>query len=540
MNVPQNDTRALAVAYGVALPTEIQKTETEIDNLFKSDNFSITPLSNTNAGNENIIDSKTLKRKIKTLIKVIQKPNTSDEGKIKIADFVCNKLFNIYLLPVDTHEIIVRELTNVIFNAESMSVPLRLFYLKFRNESISYCVSVNLFHNGVRDKISVVPYFQILKYILRANVDIRKQKHYEEVLDEFDELFDREDVSIYTKMEIADIFLLNNRINRGNEMLGILRELEFQIILNPNDADNVAIYQRMLTIYGDSQNVHATDVNESVLKACVNLMKLESPNGFDNDMVKKKLYKVAPEAKEFIDTVMERIEIDTSRFKYGNDMFGLYDVFSSLWVFISKHESKNELYMRLIEEMMAMSKYCTTGHVSRFINVIQGYTDDEGLHVRISDEQQIRAIIGHYLDTVIVNASEEVTDSIIGDNQTPFYQFIENHMNKRIPKLLEEYGEVQEHIIASVRSYSRWDYWSIIDSTIKYENRPYAKLIVDEKCIDTYPYPCVHDCELDGELLQWDGLQIYAWYIANEQEVPKHFAEYTPDWSLEFSKREIE
>lgn len=530
MDDPQFDTRALAVAASVAGLTPIQKAETEIDDLFETEKFSTAPLSKINAGRESIIDSNNMSKKIKALMKAIQNPETSDAGKIKVCDFICNKLCDIYHIPLEKREILVGELTNVVFNAESMPVPLRLFYLKFRNETVPYPVSVNLFHDGVRDKMSVVPYFQILKYILHTNMDLRRDEHCTEVLDEFEQLFSNEDVSIYTKMEIADVFLLNNRTERGHEMLDTLRELEFQLVLNPNDANNAALYQRVMTVYGDSQNVHSTDLNESVLKACVHLMELEQPNGFDADVVKEILYKVAPEQREHIDTVMERIEIDTSRFKCGDNMFGLYDVFSSLWTWITKHPSKEELYGRLVEEMVAMAKYCTTGHVSRFINVIQGYSDDEGLHVRISDEQQIRAVVGHYLDTVMMNATEDVTDAMIGDDQTAFYEFIESRMNDRIPQLLEEYGENQEHIITAVKAYSRWDYWSILDSTIKCEPRPSAELIVDDSCIEVYP--CVHDCELEGKKFQWDGLQIHAWYVENNKEVPVHFAEYTADWTL--------
>ena len=46
-----------------------------------------------------------------------------------------------------------------------------------------------------------------------------------------------------------------------------------------------------------------------------------------------------------------------------------------------------------------MTKYCTTGHLSRLINVLQGYTDDKKLSIVISDEQQIKAVIYNYLDT---------------------------------------------------------------------------------------------------------------------------------------------
>ena len=198
-------------------------------------------------------------------------------------------------------------------------------------------------------------------------------------------------------------------------------------------------------------------------------MEVEPPNGFDAEKVKKILKEASPGHRDIIDTVMERIEIDTSSFTWKDNRFGLYDVFSSLWSYISKHTSCSELYVRLIEEMSAMAQYCTTGHVSRFINTIQGYTNDEGLQVRISDEQQIRAVIGQYLDNAMTNATEDVTNAMIGNDQTIFYEFIVNKMNDCIPKLFEEYGEVHESVINAVKAYSLWDYWSIMDNTLSWK-----------------------------------------------------------------------
>ena len=220
-------------------------------------------------------------------MKAIQTSDISPEGKIRIAEFICNDLSDIYRLPYDRHEVIVNELTDAIYEGEDIPIPLRLFYLKFRNKTVPYHVSVNLFHNGIREKMRIIPYFQILKYILRANLDIRKETHCQEVLDEFEQLFDNEDISIYTKMEIADIFILNGRTERGNEMMDLLREMEFNLVLNSNDANNTALNKR--------------------------------------------------------------IEIDTSRFTHKKNSFCLNDVFSSLWAFINRHPSREELYKRLIE-----------------------------------------------------------------------------------------------------------------------------------------------------------------------------------------------
>lgn len=466
----REDIRAMAIAASVSEPTILQTAKTEADTLFKSDNFSTAPLSKTNGGNENIIDSKNLPRKIKDLMKMIVKTETTPEAKIKIAEFMGNKLFDIYRMTDNNREIIIKELVGVILNAEDMSVPLRLFYLKFRDESISYPVSIRLFDSGVRNKMSVVPYFQILKFILHSSINLRKEEHCTSVLDEFENLFNGDQVSIFTKMEIADIFFLNNRTERGHQMLRVIREIEFN--LNQPEDTYQMFEEKLHTVYDDSQNVHNSNLNKSVLSACVRLMEIEQPNCFDADKVKVILKLCSPNFSGIIDTVMERIEIDTSKFNSDSNIFGLYDVFSSLWAWINKHPEKHNLYIRLVEEMSGMVKHCTTGHLSRFINTIQGYTDDEKLQVRISVQEQINAVLGHYLDLRCKNAPENVTEAMSSDVKQPFYDFIKEITNDKILDILKEYGDVHSHIIESVKIYSNWKYWSIVDNIISCDQKP--------------------------------------------------------------------
>jgi hypothetical protein len=471
MNERETDTRALAVAEMVSVPNAIKQTPTEVDNVFKTEKFSAAPITNINSGKESIIDSQNFKTKITKVMKSIQNTKTSDNGKIKLAEFICNKLYNIYHIPNENKQIIINELTSIIYNSQDMPLALRLYYLKFRNVSVPYPVSINLFYKGIRNKLDIIPYFQILKYILHADISLREDIHISEVLNEFENIFEDEDVSIYTKMEIADIFILNDRLERGHEMLDILREMEVQIILDTQEHPNPSSNERITTIYTDTQNVHTTDINDSVLKACVNLMEIQRPIGFDTEQIRNVLYKVSPESKSAIDTVLERIEIDTSRFKYEDNMFGLYDVFSSLWLFISNHEFKQELLGRLIEEITSMSKYCTTGHVSRFINVIQGYTQIEDLQVRISDKQQIRAYITHTLDIILKDSPENIMDSLVSEDKSQFYNFIQDMFTeKHITELLQKYGQVQSHILDAVKAYTKWDYWDINDNKLIYLN----------------------------------------------------------------------
>ena len=455
------DVRTLQIAQIISGSSPIQ-VKSEIDYLLETDIIDMTRISKTNLGMGSIVDSKSLQRKVKECIKVLKKRDTNVMGKIKICDFLANKLHNIYKLSNDKSIILINQLSTIVIEGRDMQTPLRLYFLKFQNESISYEVSINVFnHTGIKDNMNIVPYFQILKYILRNSV--RKDEHVKEILNEFDNLFDNQEVSIYTKMEICDIFLLNKREIRGHEMLDILRNLELDLVPEQEDQLN---HKGKMTVYRDSQNVHSSKLNDSVLEACVYLMEIEQPNGFNPEEVLCNLCEISPNHHEIISQVLERIQIDTSRFKCGENMFSLYDVFSSLWSYIKKHEYCADLYKRLIEEMTSMTKYCTTGHLSRLINVLQGYTDDKKLSIVISDEQQIKAVIYNYLDTEMMNASDEITDAMISSNKTPFYDFILLKMNQRIVILCNEYGPVQDYILSAVKIYSDCSSWIITDDKI--------------------------------------------------------------------------
>jgi len=433
------------------------KQITEVDHIFESDFLNIFGTGEK----ENVIDSRTLSMKIKKCMKALQTETTSNEGRIKIADFICNKLFDIYKLSVQKRDVIIPNLVKAVENGKNIPNSDRLCFLKFKNTEVSYTTAVKLFHNNIRENLDRIPYFQIIKYILRAtlNVEINEKKYEKEILDEFDSLFNDDEISIYIKMEIADIFLLNGRTERGNEMLDIIRQEEHLLLQERYPQTS---YSKSTVVYKDSQNIHDTEINKSVLQACVRLMELESPScGFNSKKVKQILTKISPENESYIDTVLERIDIDTSVFSIDNNRFGMHDLFSSLWSFIDKHSSRDELHKRLVEEIVAMSQFCSTGHIGRFINVIQGYTDDDLLHVKISEEQQIHAIISHYLDAEMSNSSDNIIDSMISTDCSPFYDFIVEIMDKKIPDILNKHGDVKKHIISSIVVYTRFQGWEI-------------------------------------------------------------------------------
>ena len=50
--------------------------------------------------------------------------------------------------------------------------------------------------------------------------------------------------------------------------------------------------------------------------------------------------------------VLERIEINTSRFMHEKNRFNLYIVFTNIWKYINMYKHTKELKIRLLEEII--------------------------------------------------------------------------------------------------------------------------------------------------------------------------------------------
>jgi hypothetical protein len=422
---------------------------------------------------KNIIDSLTLTDNVKKSFEILDDETYNPEEKIKICQYLCSKLYHMYRLSEYQRKIIIEKLSDIVYNGEDIILPIRLIYLSFLNEYISYNTSIQLYEMSIRDRLEHVSYFQILNYILRGSLDVSSSdgQHKRNVYDELERYFADENTSLFEKMQIADIFILTNeRRNRGNEMLDYIRAQEDIIMLNRVENQNNIIDTRFdthITIYKDSQNVHTSDINDSVRKACVCLMEFEKPDEFDGDQVINILTEISPKLHNDIKTVIYRIQIDTSRFTYKNNMFNLYNVFSSLWIYINKHRYKDELLNRLIEEIVQMNAYCSTGHLSRLINVIQGYTDSNtNLDINIGEYHQIRSVVFHYIEKSLKN-NPDILDHIL-ENETKykFYEFIRDNMNSYMSNILDEYGDVSKHILESVKAYTKISSWKLSDNRL--------------------------------------------------------------------------
>lgn len=358
-------------------------------------------------------------------------------NKIKICNYFCNTLYNMISLQNKRSQKIINVLENIVYSDFNVSIQLKLYYLRFSNEFISFNVSDNLFKRGIRDILPKVPYFQILKYMLRSCLCTKEINQI--IIDEYEYIFANPNTDPFVKMDIADTFILCGNVIRGYEMVNILRRRGIET-------------DKKISIYEDSQNVHSKSINDSVLKIAIKLIEREQKTEFDPKIVKELLGDTYT-----INRVLERIEIDSSTFSLELNKFNMYILFSNLWSYIIKHQSKEQLLDRLKEEINEMEDYCSTGHISRFINVIQGFTDDDELSIRISTQDQINSVVSNYLDKMLQKAPDNVMDSIIEGNPDIFYLYIYNLINQKIDKFFNDYGNVTNELIVALNKYAKTD-----------------------------------------------------------------------------------
>lgn len=194
------------------------------------------------------------------------------------------------------------------------------------------------------------------------------------------------------------------------------------------------------TVYSDSQNVHNSKINKTVISTAEKLYeKFSDIINIDNENKKNclenirlHLVKKFPHETELVNSSVEYIKSNTSYF--GVKKITLLDIFLSVWLWIINNGNINELEKRLVEELKQMEGECTTGHVARFINVIQGFTNDSDLCIQISNEDRYKGVIFYYLTNELKNCEDEDIINDIVNTGPKYKKFIQDKIVSKFPE----------------------------------------------------------------------------------------------------------
>lgn len=207
-----------------------------------------------------------------------------------------------------------------------------------------------------------------------------------------------QDLDYNRRADAADVLLQLGSLDIRPRAREIIAELGME------DMNNID------TIFSNAQNVHTTEVEESVSEileffAMLPLHMIQKkPIEFDyiQKKIKDDLLLDRPEnAKEptqrenKIILSLNRIHMDRVLYSKFNNT--LENVLLKVWSYIIGHDYEKEMYKRLLEELEEMSGTCSTGFVSRLVNVVSGFGE---FSIRISWGDQIIANFSGRLNAV--------------------------------------------------------------------------------------------------------------------------------------------
>ena len=292
------------------------------------------------------------------------------------------------------------------------------------------------------------------------------------------------------------------RYHNVNQIRNQVQKLEGQLAFNPfiSDDENVEMQEvlfdqirrlraqefnlhendtRKQTVYLDSQNVHNHEINNKVMDAASAIVQTDDkPRNLGmslNMPIEDELKRVYPDYqknKSAIEASLRRIETDPAKFRGGMTTKVIFD---KIVEFIARNKHKDELLKRLAEELVDMNGLCSTGHVSRLVNTLQGFPDlPEELTIKINPKDEIYANIQTYLNNTIQNdsESEKMIDDMLSDNPIDnqrYFKFVKDKMVDKCKELEKEYnGIVDKELL----------YLNIEDSLNTYMKNPKGVLYI--------------------------------------------------------------
>ncbi len=348
--------------------------------------------------------------------------------------------------------------------------------------TLLFLIYKDLFLNN-NEIISVVDRIKIGEYIIWRSDNNNEINH---VYGDIINISQSTEYDNKTRANAVDVLLRSNNskyIKQANELLALLRrderivtdrivnidlaekkeyleeklsreeldDIELQFTLNElqqveNQLFDVQANKNKKSLYfNDTQNIHNHEINESVLEASKNLTKDLPQGDISFDALKGDLISIKPEYTNSINKSIDRISTDTSTFRGGILM---RDVLRGLYQYINNNPNKKELFSRLAEELNDMNGTCSSGHLGRLVNVIQGFDNvPEEFIIKINPKDEIYSNITNHLNRAIQNSEdsdiylEAIMDSKDIHNNKPFISFIAEVMNKHIIILREDYVE---------------------------------------------------------------------------------------------------
>ena len=206
------------------------------------------------------------------------------------------------------------------------------------------------------------------------------------------------------------------------------------------------------TTFDDSQNVHATEINEAIKESLLSLCK-------DPEVRGNTVYKVSDDIIDMINQLPhddyrtsqdQRYRAKASLARYIEDpavftekRLKLGAVLVLIWNRMLCHKEFVELCYRLVEELAEAFNTCATGHLSRAVSILVSYYPD--IKQFASFETQLENNILARINAAVRKAPEDLQGDLfiaMADNRCAEYKIYLEFVGKlRTPVYQELYGE---------------------------------------------------------------------------------------------------
>lgn len=176
---------------------------------------------------------------------------------------------------------------------------------------------------------------------------------------------------------------------------------------------------KLRTIYTNLQNVHDTTVTKRVIDTLRQLIQTVTTTRNSGEIYERLVKLTDTEQNDTCSVVdlvrrekviesFQRIVIDTSRY----EGLPMCDIMLLVWEKICTSIDKDELEHRLIDELYEMHQTCSTGHISRLINILSGFYIDIQ-PIKISFNDQLRSNVFARYTAAIKSLGQHLQDSIV-------------------------------------------------------------------------------------------------------------------------------
>ena len=226
----------------------------------------------------------------------------------------------------------------------------------------------------------------------------------------------------------SDVVLAQVEIFASDEGLDIyLRGDAADVMIGYGNAETQARGRQILNeigregfgIYNDGQNVHSSGVEQSVSESVIMLRKWAIKHQVDTSKFDNAYLTIMQKAivEEWGKEVCDRMETSLLRIRLITRLYNEMkpsQIFTTIIAWISKRESldeQTELFTRAKQELEDIVNTCSTGVISRLVNILSGY-DEFTIKITFSDQikANLTGRLNAYARNLLTNCDHDFYD----------------------------------------------------------------------------------------------------------------------------------